>query len=68
METQIISLMLKNFYTFEDEQLILEYFDKIKYADKVTANAVDQMFVASGDNISREELTMLLSGIGFVVA
>lgn len=68
MDTIIISLNINNLVDFDDEQKILNHFEKIEYINKVTVNVFDKNIIVSGNDITRESITELLREIGYEVA
>lgn len=65
MDTQIISLSVENLQTFDDEKAILDYFENIAWADKVTVNMLDRHVMVSGSSVTTELVIRALSLLGY---
>jgi len=68
MDTTIISLSVSNLSDYDDEQRIIDFFESKDFINKVTVNIADRNIIVSGDNITKESVSMLLIEIGFEVA
>lgn len=63
-----MSISVENMRSEEDEQRILEYFEKLEWVGKITVNLPDRNVIVSGDTASFDRVAGIMAQLGYVAS